>query len=261
MIAHQKNAEKKTVRVRIKRQERPDASPHWEEFDIAYSQGDGTNITSVLQQIAASPSTVDGRATTPVAYDAACLEEVCGSCTMVINGRVRQACSQLIDDLLKESPIITLEPMAKFPVIRDLTVDRQRLFHDLKKINGWVPIDGSYAMGAGPQETPQNQDFRYRLSRCMSCGCCLDACPQYTADNHFVGAAVIGQVSYFNRHETGKQLQDERLDAMMEPGGIGDCGNAQNCVKVCPKGVPLTEAIAEIGRTTTLHVLKNFFRK
>ncbi|MFP4143504.1 MAG: succinate dehydrogenase iron-sulfur subunit, partial [Phycisphaeraceae bacterium] len=51
----------------------------------------------------------------------------------------------------------------------------------------------------------------------------------------------------------------DRLDALMGPGGITDCGNAQNCVKACPKDVPLTEAIAHIGRQTTLHAFKKFF--
>ena len=93
----------------------------------------------------------------------------------------------------------------------------------------------------------------------MSCGCCLEACPQYTLENDFVGANAIGQVLYFNMHETGKALKDERLDAITEPGGITDCGNAQNCVKVCPKEVPLTEAIAAVGRQATVFAIKQFF--
>lgn len=255
------NASRRMVRVNIKRQDSPDAEPRWEAFDVPCTPGDGTNVTSVLEYIAAHPTTVDGKDTTPVSYDAACLEEVCGSCTMVVNGHVRQGCSQLVDKLLKEKPEITLEPMSKFPVIRDLAVNRERLFNDLQRIQGWVPIDGSYALGPGPKESPANQDVRYRLSRCMACGCCLEACPQYTFDNDFVGAAVFNQVRYFNRHETGSRLADERLDVMMETGGITDCGQAQNCVKVCPKEIPLTESIAEVGRMTTGHAIRKIFVK
>lgn len=54
-----------------------------------------------------------------------CLEEVCGACSMVINGRARQSCSAIVDQL--EQPI-RLEPMNTFPVIRDLQVDRSRMF-------------------------------------------------------------------------------------------------------------------------------------
>jgi succinate dehydrogenase / fumarate reductase iron-sulfur subunit len=62
-------------------------------------------------EIQRNPVNAAGQATTPVTWDAACLEEVCGSCAMNINGRV-MACSALVDKL--ELPI-TLEPMRKFP--------------------------------------------------------------------------------------------------------------------------------------------------
>jgi len=51
--------------------------------------------------------------------------------------------------------------------------------------------------------------------------------------------------------------KDERLAAMMGEGGVADCGNAQNCEKVCPKGIPLTRAIGELGRQTTIKLLKD----
>jgi succinate dehydrogenase / fumarate reductase iron-sulfur subunit len=149
--------------------------------------------------------------------------------------------------------------MNKFPVLRDLCVNRDRMFTNLLRIKGWVPIDGTHSLGPGPKESPREQDVRYALSRCMTCGCCLEACPQFTIDNDFVGAQVIGQVQYFNMHKTGKVHKDERLDVMEQPGGIADCGNAQNCVKVCPKEIPLTEAIGAVGRQTTVHAIKKFF--
>jgi len=248
----------KTFRLTIKRQDRPDGEPYWETFEL--ERKPSLNLTSCLQEISANPVTVEGKKTTPVAYLSGCLEEVCGSCTALINGQVAQMCSQLVDNYLTEGRNeITLEPMTKFPVVRDLLVDRQRLFEDLKEIQGWVPIDGTYALGPGPKEMPQDQERRYQLSRCMSCGCCLEVCPQYTEDNNFVGAAVISQVEYFNSHKTGAVLKGDRLEVMEGPGGINHCGQAQNCVKVCPKEIPLTESIARVGRSTTLHTIKKFF--
>jgi succinate dehydrogenase / fumarate reductase iron-sulfur subunit len=73
------------------------------------------NVISVLQAIAADPVTMDGQEVAPVAWDCNCLEEVCGACSMVINERVMQACSALVDDLLKEGSTICLKPMTKFP--------------------------------------------------------------------------------------------------------------------------------------------------
>jgi len=249
----------RTITFHIKRQDDPKSDPYWVDFKIPYRPN--LNVISCLQQIAANPVTTEGKHVTPVVWDCNCLEEVCGACTMVINGRVRQSCSALVDNLLKITgdDTITLEPMTKFPVIRDLWVDRSRMFEALKKIKGWVPIDGTHALGAGPTESPEKQDVRYKLSTCMSCACCVEACPQFTIDNNFIGAAAISQARYFNDHATGATLKGERLDTLSEEGGITDCGNAQNCVKVCPKEIPLTESIAEIGRQTTIHAIKKFF--
>ncbi len=255
----------RSIIIRIMRQDLPSQRPRWEEFTVPVESGQ--NIIACLQWINAHPETRSGQSTTPVAYDAGCLEEVCGSCTMLINGHVRQACSALIDDLApRDGQVITLEPMSKFPTIRDLVVDRARVFHSLKRIKAWVPIDGTYALGPGPQSTPENQQTRYKLSECMSCGCCLEACPQFKLepaasdwDKAFIGAHAISQARLFNEHETGKVEKAARLDALMAKGGVGDCGNAQNCVKVCPKEIPLTESIAAIGRAVTVHSLKKFF--
>lgn len=254
------------VIIKIKRCDGPGKPERWESFKVKTEVG--SNVISCLKSIAAEPVTADGKKTTPVVWDSGCLEEVCGACTMVINGRVRQSCSCLIDEYApREGDTLTLEPMSKFPVIRDLWVDRERMFHALKRVQAWVPIDGTYNLGAGPKESPEQQQTRYDLSECMTCGCCLEACPQFnleddqsTWDTAFIGAQAISQARLFNEHETGKRLKGERLDTLMGPGGISDCGNAQNCVKVCPKGIPLTESIAAVGRSTTLHAVTRFFR-
>ena len=247
----------KTVRFKIKRQDAPKSTPYWESFEVPYRPS--ANVISCLLQIAANPVTIQGREVAPVVWDCNCLEEVCGACTVVINGRARQSCSALIDGLLKDSDEITLEPMTKFPVVRDLMVNRQRMFDALIDIKAWVPIDGTHALGAGPHETPDEAQTRYDLSRCMTCGCCLEACPQYLLDNDFIGAHAISQARYFNAHGTGKLIADERLEVLEAKGGISDCGNAQNCVKVCPKDIPLTESIASVGRQATVHAVKKFF--
>jgi succinate dehydrogenase / fumarate reductase iron-sulfur subunit len=151
--------------------------------------------------------------------------------------------------------------MTKFPLVRDLMVDRSRLFKDLTRIKAWIPIDGTYDLGPGPTISHELNEERYPLSRCISCGCCLEACPQYTPINQFVGAAVISQARLFNDHPTGSALKAERLDALMEDGGVADCSKAGNCVEVCPKEIPLLESIAAVQRQATVHAIKKFFTK
>jgi len=237
-----KNA-KKEVLVKVKRQSAPKESAHWEEFRLQWRPY--MNVIICLRDISENPVTSDGRATTPVSYDSNCLEEVCGSCAMLINGKARMACSALVDQL--EQPI-RIEPLTKFPVVRDLSVDRQFMFESLKRVKAWIPIDGTYDLGEGPRVAPEIQEKGYPLSRCITCGNCLEVCPQVNTHNPFMGAAIFSQVRLFNMHPTGKMHAKERIAAAMGNGGIEDCANAQNCVVACPKGIPLTESLAEINR-------------
>ncbi len=276
------NHSTRQIRVRVLRQDAPGKTPYWEVHSIPYEPE--LNVISVLQKIAAQATNINGEKVAPVAWDCGCLEEVCGSCTMQINGRVRQSCSALVDRLLEEQPYeLVLEPMAKFPVIRDLLVDRSRLFRALERVRGWVPVDSYNDMGPGERQSRDQQEQNYPLSKCMSCGCCLDACPQFTKieierqvgetdeeysarraaayDNAFVGPHAISQAVLFNNHPTGKSIANERLDVLMGPGGVSACGNAQNCVAVCPKEIPLTTSIARAGRAVTVHAIKKWLEK
>lgn len=245
--------------IRIRRQDGPGKAARWEEFAVPHRPN--MNIISCLQAIAANPTTTGGQATTTPVWDSGCLEEVCGACTMLINGKVRQACSALVDKLGSPGEPITLEPMSKFPLVRDLYVDRSRIFNDLKRAKAWVPVDGTYDLGPGPATKQSAQEERYPLSRCITCGCCMEACPQYTPAGKFVGAAVISQVRLFNTHPTGAALKNERLETIMDEGGVADCGKAGNCVEVCPKEIPLLESIASVQREATVYAVKRFFSK
>jgi len=241
------------IRVKVKRQDGPNRKSYWETFEIDYRPG--MNVISCLQVIQTNPVNVKGEKVAPVIWEANCLEEVCGACTMKVNGRVRQSCTALIEE---PNVTVTLEPMDKFPVIRDLWVDRTRMFETLKKVHAWTTVDGSYNLGLPPAQSDEVQQIEYKLSTCMTCGCCVDACPQFTFmptekefEKGFVGAYGIGQVARFNTHPIGKIDKDKRLDAMMGTGGIGECANAQVCVEVCPKEIPLLDAIARVQRQIT----------
>jgi succinate dehydrogenase / fumarate reductase iron-sulfur subunit len=251
----------KTIKVEIKRQPNPDAPATTEKFEVPYRPG--MNITSLLGEIALNPVDVAGKPTTPITYDSNCLEEICGSCAMLINGKAAMACSALVDKLTgpNKDQTITLAPLSKFPVVRDLSVDRSVLFENLKKVKAWVPIDGSYDLGPGPRQAPQIQEQRYPLSNCISCTICMEVCPQFNDATGFVGAATIAQAKLFNMDPSGAVLKEERLRALSGDGGIQECGFAQNCVQACPKQLPLTEAISDMGRDVFVQQVKDLFAR
>jgi succinate dehydrogenase / fumarate reductase iron-sulfur subunit len=247
---------KDTVRLRIRRCDAPGEPSRWEEFVVPRLAS--MNVITCLQEIQKHPVDAAGTAVVPVVWECNCLEEVCGACSMVINGQARQACTALVDAL---SEPIVLEPLTKFPVLRDLAVDRGVMFASLKRIKGWVPIDGTYDLGPGPRLAEQDRQFGYHLSRCMTCGCCMESCPQVNPKTNFIGPAPLAQALYFNTSPTGRMNAAERLEAVMGDGGITECGNAQNCVKACPKEVPLTTAIAGLNRATTWHFIKSWLTR
>ena len=246
-------ARDRKVRLEVQRQDGPGQPKYWQQFEVPWQPH--MNVISALMEIQKHPKTASGEKVTPVVWECVCLEEVCGSCTMVINGRVRQSCSAMIDALSPDGQTIKLQPMTKFPIVRDLVVDRSRMFEDLKRVKAWVQLDGSHALGPGPRQSQDNQEAAYPLSRCMTCGCCLEACPQVGSSSNFIGPAAINQVRLFNLHPSGKMHAAERLDSVMGEGGVEGCGKAQNCVEVCPKEIPLVDSIAEVGRETTKRLL------
>src|SRR5437773_12418001 len=109
----------KSVLFKIRRQASPNDKPHWEEFELVHKPG--MDIISSLMEIAANPVTRDRKPTTLITYESNCLEEVCGSFAMLINGKARMVCSALVAKL--EQPI-RLEPLSKSPIVRDPATDR-----------------------------------------------------------------------------------------------------------------------------------------
>ncbi len=133
------------------------------------------------------------------------------------------------------------------------------MFDNLKKVHAWIDVDTSYDRGPGPKISPEKQEVMYALSTCMTCGCCVESCPQINERSKFLGPQIIAQVQLFNENPTGKLQEIDRLRPLMGEGGVGDCGNAQNCVRVCPKKIPLTDAIAAMGRRITKQIFKDLF--
>ena len=250
------------VELHIRRQDDPFSKPYWQRFEMPVRPGE--NVISALLELRERPVTTSGERVDPVAFEHNCMEEVCGACAMLIDGMPRPACSALLAEL--PSPL-KLEPLPKFPVVRDLIVDRTRMHDGRKRGQAWINIDGPWNNHErAPRLPPAQWTADYLYSRCMSCGCCLAACPQVqpsaAGDDRakgFIGPAALAQVRLINAHPLGRYDMVERLHAIMGDGGLSDCGNAQNCVRVCPKEIPLTTAIGELGRATTRQMLRDLF--
>src|SRR5580704_12258256 len=109
-------SDEKKVRLKVKRQDGPGQGSYWQDFEVPWHPR--MNVISALMEIQKRPVTSGGERVAPVVWECVCLEEVCGSCTMRIDGRVRQSCSALVDKIAPDGHTIVLEPMTKFPVVR-----------------------------------------------------------------------------------------------------------------------------------------------
>jgi len=225
------------VILKIKRQNDPTDFPYWEEFEVEVS--DKMTVALALS-------------TTPVIWECSCLDGMCGACAMIINGKAQLACLTVIDDLDQS---ITIEPLSKFPVVRDLRVDRTKMFKTLSNVGPWNEIDNLLADGLGQRQSAKEQADLFPYSECVMCGICLETCPQISGRSLFTGAFVFAQTFIANHHYIGCFNKDERLDLLLQRGGLPDCAGAGNCETFCPKGIPLTEAIARLERNANSHSL------
>jgi succinate dehydrogenase / fumarate reductase, iron-sulfur subunit len=239
------DSKQRSVKLRIRRQEaadRPDTR-RWEEHSVDWSPG--LTLAGALRRL---------ERTSPVAFEYECLQGECGACSMLVDGHVRQACTTTLDSIGKPTRTIVLEPLSKFPVVRDLIVDRSQLNQRIDRVRGWLDLDDASTGGAVSISSEQ-QRAALALARCSECGACLEACPQYGSRTDFVGAAALNDVRRLALHPTGRQQRRERLEAVMVPGGVADCGKAQNCVEVCPMSIPLVDSIQMLSRETSKHLI------
>jgi succinate dehydrogenase / fumarate reductase iron-sulfur subunit len=156
------------------------------------------------------------------------------------------ACRAKIRDF-PPAPIV-LEPLLKFPLIRDLWVDRSEVFESLKRVEAWIEVD-SYADPGFYANIPREAaDMAREYAKCIHCGICLEGCPSYNSISEYVGpAAIVSSAVYQELAPFGPQT-DRLQRLLMFVGGVVDCGKALNCVKLCPQGIPLTTAIAITSR-------------
>lgn len=224
--------------VKIRRQEKPDSEPYWEDFLVPYRHK--MTVIHVLQEIQKNPMNLKDEAVNPVVWESSCHQETCGSCTMQINGQVKQACSSFIDEI---GASLSLKPLSKFPIVRDLVVNRKIYFDHLKEVTAWNPFDGTHEINSRGHSTPSKS--AEESTQCIHCGSCLEVCPQFNDRSHFLGASALNQA--------------KNLDRLMQEGGVEDCGNAQKCEKACPKGIPLIESIGKVKRQVTWHAVEKVF--
>jgi succinate dehydrogenase / fumarate reductase iron-sulfur subunit len=176
-----------------------------------------------------------GEKTSRIAWESSCLQGVCGACAMVINGRPALACSTFVRDLAGD--VLTLQPLRKFPVLHDLVVDRDAIHEGLRRTNVYV---GTYQRQEG-----EDHQLQYAVAKCLKCGLCLEACPNYTNGHSFLGAAFANDC-YLVFARKREKAAEMRATYARSFGNA--CSKSLACMDVCPMDIPTIASMARLNR-------------
>ncbi len=188
----------------------------------------------------------------PIAFDHDCREGICGTCSLVVNGkahgpRTRTTACQLHMRTFRQGDTLVIEPWrAKaFPVIKDLIVDRSALDLIVQR-GGFVSVSTGSAPDGNAIPIPKpDAELAMDAAACIGCGACVAACPNASA-MLFTGAK-IAQLSLLPQGQPERYLRVRKMVAAMDEAGFGNCTNHGECEAACPKGIKL-DVIARMNR-------------
>ena len=178
-----------------------------------------------------------------LSYRWSCRMGVCGSCGMMINGTPVLTCAAFLTSFVPGP--IRIEPMAHFPVVRDLVVEVTDFVDKLQEAKPWVIRQEEKPLSEGEfRQTPEELDDFKQYSMCINCMLCYSACPVYGLDQEFSGPAALALAQRYNK-DNRDQGNAERMESLSNDEGIWGCTMVGECSEVCPKHVDPAAAIQQ----------------
>jgi succinate dehydrogenase / fumarate reductase iron-sulfur subunit len=222
--------------LQIKRQKEKDSISYWQTINYTCEEDEQETVATVLTSLA--------NGSDPIAWECSCLQKKCGSCAMVIDGRPQLACNFFLKNHRGKRPIV-IEPLRKFPVVRDLIVDRSIMRENLKKIQAWMASEAIV-----PSE--KQRERMYDASRCLQCGCCLEVCPNFCAGDDFLGTAGAVPVSRILQAGENESIKDQKKS--YKEHFYKGCGKSLACRDICPAKIDIDQTLSS---TNALAVWKS----
>ncbi|HWP34610.1 MAG TPA: succinate dehydrogenase/fumarate reductase iron-sulfur subunit [Thermodesulfobacteriota bacterium] len=222
-----------TIRLEVTRYSPgQDREPRRQAFTVPYRKE-----WVVLDALNYIKDRVDGT----LAYRWSCRMGVCGSCGMMVNGVPKLTCAAFLRDYAPGP--IRVEPLANFPVIRDLVIALDDFMEKLKRVKPWIIRETEKPVAEGEyRQTPEELERYKQFSQCINCMLCYAACPVYGLSPAFLGPAAIALGHRYNLDSRDEGYR-VRESVLAEAVGVWECTFVGECSAVCPKGVDPAAAI------------------
>ncbi|MDE0911766.1 MAG: succinate dehydrogenase iron-sulfur subunit [bacterium] len=195
-----------------------------------------------------------------VSHRWSCRMAVCGSCGMMVNGEPTLTCKTALTNYGER---IVVEPLANFPVVRDLVVDLDGFMDKVKSVKPWImkakeeaASEEFNSKGTYSQSPEQLATFK-QFSMCINCMLCYSACPVVANEPDFLGPAAIALGHRYNL-DSRDEGNDERNDIFRDEGTVFSCSYANECSAVCPKGVDPAAAVNQAKFGAVIDWAKGF---
>ena len=224
----------------------PDSLPRMQTYEI--EEADNMTLFMVLTEIREHQDA-------SLQFDFVCRAGICGSCSMLINGRPGLACRTLTKNLGQQ---ITLAPLPVFELIADLSVNTGKWMRGMsERLETWLHSNDDVDIDKLEQRMdPDLAEQIYELDRCIECGCCIAACGTAQMNEEFTGAVGLNKIARFRLDPRDQRNDADFYNLIGDDDGIFGCMSLLGCNDLCPKDLPLQTQIAFLRRKMLLTGLK-----
>lgn len=235
------------VIVSLQRQENKDSKPYLQK--VKYEDNMHVPVTTMLDNLNKQEklTDIDGKEVRFIQWSCSCQQGLCGSCAMRINGVPVLGCQAFCDENINKDGEIVIEPLTKFPVISDFIVDRSEMFEVMKNMKLWLTSDAKIEK--------RNIPFEYKVSQCLMCGCCLEACPNYQPGDLFAGLpSAVAAVKIVEQEE--EKVHKREIEKAYNKRIFKGCVKSLACKKVCPMQIPTEVVLSKMNQVSVWNIWK-----
>ena len=223
-----------------------DSEPHFQRYEVPYRED-----WVVLDAINYIKDQIDGT----LSYRWSCRMGVCGSCGMMINGVAKLSCAAFLKDYYPHP--VRVEPLANFPVERDLVIIMDDFMEKLSRIKPWIIREEEQPLSEGEyRQTPAELAGYKQFSMCINCMLCYAACPVYGLEPRFLGPAAIALAQRYTL-DSRDEGREQRQVVLTSEDGVWNCTLVGQCTVVCPAHVDPAGAIQQAKVSSTLDWYKS----